>query len=141
MDKTFRDKIGPLAFRLALASVCLVHGFWKVQVAGGAGWNPEIATHWQLAIAWGELICGTLVLLGMQCRAAAAGLLVIVGAEALLNPSWDFWKNQIGQRDTTLIVLLLALGVASIGGGEWIVDLHLGGAGKASRKKSPALQA
>jgi len=36
---------------------------------------------------------------------------------------------------------LMALGVASIGGGEWIIDLRLGGSGtKSSRKQSPALQ-
>ena len=141
MDKTFREKIGPLAFRLALASICLVHGFLKIQVAGGAGWNPEIATHWQLALAWGQLVCGTLVLVGMQCRPAAAGLFLIVVAEAILHYRWDFWKFPIVQRDTTLIVLLLSLGVASIGGGDWIVDMRLGGAGgKQPRKKSPALQ-
>ncbi len=140
MDKTLRDKIGPLAFRLALASICLVHGFLKIQVAGGAGWDPGLATHWQLAISWGELVFGSLVLLGMQCRPAAAGLFLIVAGEAILHYSWDFWKFPVLQRDTTFVVLLLSLGVASIGGGDWIVDLHLGGAGKSARKKSPALQ-
>ncbi len=141
MDRAFRDKIGPMAFRLALGLVCLIHGFSKIRIGGGTGWNPALATHWQMAISWGELVCGILVIIGMQCRPAAAGLFLILLSESVLQYQWDLWKLPLREWETTLVFLLMALGVASIGGGEWIIDLRLGGSGtKSSRKQSPALQ-
>jgi hypothetical protein len=85
MDRAFRDKIGPMAFRLALGLVCLIHGFSKIRIGGGTGWNPALATHWQMAISWGELVCGILVIIGMQCRPAAAGLFLILLSESVLQ--------------------------------------------------------
>jgi len=140
MDRTLRDKVGPLAFRLALGLICLVHGFSKVRLSGGSAWHASLPAQWQMAIAWVELVGGLMVLLGMQCRYAAGALVLVMIGETILNYGWDLWQFPTREWETTLVHLLLAIGVAGIGGGEWILDLKFGGTGKTAKRRAPGLQ-
>src|SRR5262249_61117472 len=74
-----KDKLGPLALRLAVGLFCVYHGYLKIMAAGGTAWYPSLAVGWQVLIAWAEFASGLAVLLGFRCRTAAT---VVVGLTA-----------------------------------------------------------
>jgi len=140
MDQAMRDKIGPLALRLALGLICFVHGFEKIRVTGGSAWHSHLPVHWQLLISWAELVGAVMVVLGMQCRYASATLVVVIITETILKYGWNLWQFPMAEWETTLIYLFLAIGIAGVGGGEWILDLRFGGSAKPSKRKAASLQ-
>src|ERR1051325_7846671 len=79
----------PLVLRAALAVVFIYHGLDKATPASGYGahWVPDSPDHpalpiaLQLAVAWGELLGGVALALGLVTRIAALGIIAImVGA-------------------------------------------------------------
>ncbi len=83
----------PLLLRAALAAVFIYHGLEKVSPDNGYGWKwarvmkeeaPPVlvnAPPVQMVVAWGELLGGVAIALGILTRIAALGLLIImVGA-------------------------------------------------------------
>lgn len=140
MDRVMRDKIGPLAIRLALGMICLVHGFAKIRISGGSAWHGTLPGHWQLVIAWAELLGGLMVVLGMQCRYAAGTLVLVILSQTILDYGWNIWQFPMKEWETTLVYLLLAVGLAGVGGGEWILDLKFGAVTKSSKRKASGLQ-
>src|SRR5204862_541263 len=68
-----REKLGPLALRLALGLVCVYHGFDKIMASGGTHWTATLPAGWQLAIAWGPFTAGVAILAGLRCREVPFG--------------------------------------------------------------------
>src|SRR5438270_9835044 len=79
----------PLLLRVALAAVFIYHGLEKVKPEAGYGWHwademagvPPVLTSarpLQLLVAWGELLGGVAVALGILTRVAALGLIIIM---------------------------------------------------------------
>ena len=65
-DAFCRFTLVPLLLRAGLAAIFIYHGLDMVQKDGGAGWNPSLSRPEQLAVAWGELLGGIALALGME---------------------------------------------------------------------------
>jgi uncharacterized membrane protein YphA (DoxX/SURF4 family) len=132
----FRDKFGPLVLRLALGFVAIYHGYLKIAANGGTAWMPGVPVGVQLLLSWGEFAAGVAILAGYRCRLAASiylllsvGLLVHVhGAHVVRLP--------LRTLEPLLLTTLLALGIASIGAGEWTLSSASGSSVSASSKPS-----
>ena len=112
----------PLLLRLGLAAIFIYHGIDLVQKEGGAGWNPSLSKPEQLAVAWGELLGGIALALGLLTRLAALGIAVImVGAIAkvhwengfsILNKGWEY----------NFLIIVVCVAVMLLGPGNVAVD-------------------
>jgi uncharacterized membrane protein YphA (DoxX/SURF4 family) len=125
-----REKLGPLALRLALGSVCVYHGFLKIMVAGGTTWYPGLATGWQVLIAWGEFSAGLAILVGFRCRIAAVLVLAVTAGTLGWWQGWNVFKLPLLTLEPFLMILLTGLAVLFLGAGELSVD------GRGSKKAS-----
>jgi len=77
----------------------------------------------QLAVAWGELVGGFAMLLGLLTRLAALGLLVIqVGAVYLVTAEKGFSFARGGGYEYNLVLLAMCLALVLMGGGALSVD-------------------
>jgi uncharacterized membrane protein YphA (DoxX/SURF4 family) len=128
-----RDKLGPLALRLALGLFCIYHGYIKIMANGGTTWNSNLPLAWQLVVAWGEFAAGLAILLGFRCRLAAAGVLVLIGGLLIWSQGWRVWRLPIQSVEMTLLLLLSGLALLFVGAGELSLDRRA--AGKSPRKK------
>jgi len=137
----FKDKLAPLTLRLALAFVCLYHGFSKIMLTGGLNWNPSLPVGWQFLIAWGEFGCGAAILLGFWCRSAAA---VVVGL-IIGNIAWQYgarvFSLPLRSLEPTVLLLLVGLALLFLGAGELSLDARAGGSGSSGGGKSPRKKA
>lgn len=80
MDRIKSDLV-PLLLRVCLGIIVLSHGYIKIQLAGGEDWNPDLHPTAAVAVAWGEMIGGLALIIGLLTRVAALGIAVIqVGA-------------------------------------------------------------
>jgi uncharacterized membrane protein YphA (DoxX/SURF4 family) len=129
-----REKLGPLALRLALGLVCAYHGFVKIMAAGGTTWYPSLPTGWQLLIAWGEFCAGVAILVGFRCRWAAAGVLALTSGTWIWFQGWNLLHLPLKTLEPVVMVLLTGLALLFFGAGELSVDARAGG-GKLARKK------
>jgi putative oxidoreductase len=126
MVNTFvRDAVVPLLLRLGLAAVFLYHGSQQVSKDLGAGWNPDLPAPVQVAVAWGELLGGLAMAVGLLTRLAALGLIVIMaGAIALVHAPHGFdIQNHGWEYNFVLIVVSVAvflLGSGPIGLDRWL---------------------
>src|SRR5258708_3655757 len=83
--------LGSFLLRLGLAIIFMFHGYLKVIQDGGRGWSNSLSPETQVAVAWGELVCGCALFIGLFSRIAALGLAVImVGAITLQTGQYDF---------------------------------------------------
>src|SRR5262245_29328671 len=106
----FKEKLGPLALRLAVGFVCVYHGYLKIMASGGTAWNPGMTVPWQLLIAWGEFAAGLAILVGFRCRLAAAAVLVLSLGTLIW---WQGWKTlQLPLRTLEPIVVFLLMDLA-----------------------------
>jgi uncharacterized membrane protein YphA (DoxX/SURF4 family) len=83
----------------------------KVAFAHAAGNPPEALTYAgiQLAVAWGELLCGIALLLGVLTRLAAAGIIVImIGAIWAVTGAHGFSAAGGGYEYNLAIVAMCA---------------------------------
>jgi uncharacterized membrane protein YphA (DoxX/SURF4 family) len=77
----------------------------------------------QYAVAWGELLGGIALLLGLLTRVAALGLIIIqVGAIATVTAGKGFSVNAGGGYEYNIALIAMCLALVIMGGGTWAVD-------------------
>lgn len=111
----------PLLLRFALAVVFIYHGLNLVQSGGGFTWAnampdspPQIL---QAAVAWGELVGGIALALGLLTRIAALGIIAIMAgaiAKVHLPQGFDITKSGY-EYNMVLIVVALCLVIGGAG--------------------------
>jgi uncharacterized membrane protein YphA (DoxX/SURF4 family) len=80
----------------------------------------------QLAVAWGELVCGAALLLGMLTRLAALLMIVVqVGAILTVTGVRGFSMASGGGYEYNLALLAMCVAVLLMGGGEASADHFL----------------
>lgn len=124
--------LGALLLRVILAVVMFAHGYNHVfnggKLAGVASWFASLgfrAPRLQAALAsYTELGVAPLLLLGLVTPLAAAGVVgtmsVALVANHFKNGFFIFRKGEGYEYVLTLLVAALAL--ASLGGGQWSID-------------------
>lgn len=136
-----KDKLAPLALRLALGLICAEHGYLKIMAAGGTNWSPGLGTGWQLLIAWGEFAAGLAILVGFRCRIFAGLALALTSGSLVWFQGWGLLHLPFRSLEPTVLLLVSALAVLFLGAGELSVDARSSGnaAGpRLSRKKQAA---
>jgi putative oxidoreductase len=110
----------PLLLRAALAGVFIFHGLEKVrtETSYGLKWADAMpgappvlinAPPLQLLVAWGELLCGVALALGILTRIAALGLLVIMcGAVFTYTGQHGFSAVENGYEYNFVLILVCA---------------------------------
>lgn len=123
----------PLLLRLALAAVFITHGLDKVGSAAGFGFNwaekmpnppPPVL---QAMVAWGELIGGVAIALGILTRPAAVGIIIIMmGAIFTVHGPKGFSMSQ-GGYEYNFVLILVAASLVLTGAGTMSLDrvIHL----------------
>ncbi|HZY84177.1 MAG TPA: DoxX family protein [Gemmataceae bacterium] len=91
--------------------------------------------HWtQYAVAWGELLGGIALLVGLLTRVAALGLIVIqAGAIWTVTGTQGFSLAQ-GGYEYNVALLAMCVALVVMGGGTWAVDRFF----RRSTSKAPA---
>jgi uncharacterized membrane protein YphA (DoxX/SURF4 family) len=131
----FRDKLAPLALRLALGLVCAYHGYVKIMADGGTTWASGLSTPWQLLIAWGEFAAGLAIIVGFRCRVAAAVALALTAGTLLWWQGWGVLRLPLASLEPPFLLLVMGLSLVFLGAGELSVDARAGGR-TASRRGS-----
>ncbi len=131
-----REKLGPLALRLALGLVCVYHGFLKIMESGGTSWLPGLPVGWQLALAWGEFGAGVAILVGFRCRLAALAVLALTGGLLGWWQGWNLLRLPLRALEPTFVVLLMSVAVVCLGAGEIALDGRGSAGAKPARKKA-----
>ena len=129
-------QLGTFLLRLGLSAIFLYHGILKLNQKGGTDWHNELTEATQLAVAWGETVCGVAMLFGLLSRLAALGLIaVMVGAIFFQTGEFDFvfqglvlqskpgWAPVGYEYNFALIVMCLA--VLAMGSGMVSLDYPL----------------
>ena len=118
----------PLLLRAALAAVFIYHGLSKVSPETGYGTNwakPEfvqLPAVLQVLVAWGELLGGVAVALGLLTRYAAVGLIIImVGAVAKVHWEHGFGMEKLG-FEYNFVLIMVAAALALTGPGTFSLD-------------------
>jgi uncharacterized membrane protein YphA (DoxX/SURF4 family) len=125
--------LGSFLLRLGLAAIFIFHGYLKLVQDGGRAWSSSLDADTQMAVAWGETLCGCALLLGFLSRLAAIGLVVImVGAISLKTGKYDFiyiglrHANDEGGIPTgaeyNFALIVMCLAVVAIGSGKVAID-------------------
>lgn len=93
--------LAALVLRLALALIFLLHGAVKLEMQ--MSWTNLLDERTQVAVAWGEFLCGVLLLLGLFSRVAALGISVIMVGAIILVRKTDFLIDiQVGKHGMNL---------------------------------------
>jgi putative oxidoreductase len=128
-----------LLLRLSLAVIFIYHGLAKITGPfGGADWvtdmygrRPELQvpttltfTGTQLAVAWGELIGGAALLIGLLTRLSALGMIIIqTGAIVLVTGARGFSAETGGVGyEYNIALLTMCVSLLILGAGGWSVD-------------------
>jgi putative oxidoreductase len=112
--------VTPLLLRMMLASIFIFHGLDLVGGEGhqgGANWNPDLPAAAQLAVAWGQLLGGIALALGLLTRLAALGIIVIMGG-AIATVHWPHGFNGAKggfEYNAAIIVMCLCLVIGGPG--------------------------
>jgi putative oxidoreductase len=126
--------LGSFLLRVGLAVTFIFHGYLKLAQDGGKGWHDTLTTETQVAVAWGEFVCGIALLFGFLSRLAALGLAVImVGAIALQTGRFDYIYLAYIKSDPARVptgaeynvaLIVMCMAVLALGSGKVSVD-HL----------------
>ena len=121
--------------RVGLAIIFLYHGYLKLVVREYGGWSDTLPETTQVAVAWGETLCGAALLVGFMSRVAAAGITAImVGAIALQTGKLGFVNIEYlpkgkGVADQIPVgaeynfaVIVMCLAVIALGSGKVSLD-------------------
>jgi uncharacterized membrane protein YphA (DoxX/SURF4 family) len=130
-----REKLGPLALRLALGLVCVYHGFVKIMAAGGTTWTPGLPVGWQAAIAWGEFAAGLAILVGFRCRSAAALVLAVTVGQMAWWYGWGMFRLPLRTLEPVAVVVLMGLSLLFLGAGELAVGAGRTSPARAAKKR------
>jgi uncharacterized membrane protein YphA (DoxX/SURF4 family) len=124
--------LGTFLLRLGLAAIFIFHGFLKLAQGGGSNWHAQLDELTQIAVTWGELICGFLLLIGFVSRMAALGGTVIqVGAIVLQTGHWDFINTDYIPPNANLTptgyeynvaLIVMCLAILAMGSGKVSLD-------------------
>jgi putative oxidoreductase len=128
-DAFCRFTLVPLLLRAGLAAIFIYHGLDMVQKDGGAGWNPRLSRPEQLAVAWGELLGGIALALGLLTRLAAFGIAVIM-AGAIYKVHWAYGFSILAGREEgapggweyNFLIIVVCVAVMLLGPGNAAVD-------------------
>jgi putative oxidoreductase len=116
----------PLILRATLAVVFIYHGLEKVTPDNGFGakWMPAAADGnsglphaIQIAVAWGELMGGVAIALGLLTRIAALGIIAIMAGAivTVTGPAGFSLLNKGFEYNYVLIMVALALIITGAG--------------------------
>jgi len=132
-----RDKLAPLALRLALGLVCVYHGYLKIMANGGSAWYPAWPAGWQLLVAWGEFAGGLAILFGFRCRLAAVVILAITAGTFACWEGGHLLHLSLRTVEPTVLLLLVGLALLFLGAGELSLDGRggKGGFGKVAKRR------
>jgi uncharacterized membrane protein YphA (DoxX/SURF4 family) len=124
--------LASVVLRWGLAAIFISHGYLKLAVDWGRVWDPRLTEATQMAVAWGELVCGIALLLGFLSRLAAIGIIVMqVGAIALYTSHYDFIHIEFNRADPYRIptgteynfaLIVMCVAVVVLGSGIVSVD-------------------
>lgn len=126
--------LGLLLVRLALGPVLVVHGLNKVAGPGGLGgtarWFEGLGLrpawlHARLAAAT-ELGAGTLLTLGLLTGLDATAFVGLMAVAALTDHRGKGFFVFKGGYEYTLVIGVVAVGLAATGPGAWSLDRALG---------------
>ena len=124
-DQCKAKAYAPLVIRLALAVIFIYHGFGKVFGAGGFGtaWNPHgMPAVVQVLVAWGELLSGVAMLLGLFTRLAGVVIIVVMaGAIVLVHGQNGFDIMNMG-FEYNFALIAMALSVILSGPGALAIE-------------------
>jgi putative oxidoreductase len=140
-DALPRTDLATLVLRVGVAAVFIHHALHKVLDPGnawGANWVANLvntppgavdhSTYFsavQLCIAWGELLSGVALLVGLLTRVAVLGMILIqAGAVYFTVYSAAFSLTKEGGPEFNVIILAVCAGVLLLGAGRFSVD-HL----------------
>jgi len=133
-----------LLLRLGLAAIVLFHGGLKVAV-GHDQWDPHLPAAVQIVVAWGEVLCGVLLLLGLGSRIAAVGIIIIqagaiyfvTGQSTGFIGDWrsdyqGFMRVVTADYEYNIALILMAAALVLLGSGACSLDRMLFGRKKAA---------
>jgi putative oxidoreductase len=96
----------------------------------------------QLAVAWGELLAGAALVLGLLTRLATLGVIVIQAEATYLAATLpDFSLLKTGGAEYNVALLSMCLTLLLLGGGRWAVEQFFRRAPKPSTRATPAPEA
>ena len=104
-----KEKLAPLALRLALGSFCVYHGYLKIMAAGGTAWYPALPKGWQLLISWGEFCAGVAIVLGFRCRWAAGIVLALTAGTLIWWQGWNVFRLPLPSMEPTVMFFTLGI--------------------------------
>ncbi len=139
-----------LASRLALGALLIPSGLDKLMVNSTFGWRgPE---QWEVAfariaapisrffapdqmdilaqsVAWGEVICGALILIGFFTRPAVIPVICLALWQAAITKPFNYWGADgstglisVSPLAGLMVIVILGLGLLSSGGGSLSLD-------------------
>jgi putative oxidoreductase len=139
-----RGDIACLVLRAGLAAIFIYHGLDKILGAGhqgGANWLSEqlndpgiegdrgqssFLVAVQLAVAWGEILGGAALALGLFTRLAAAGMILFQAAAVyLIYYSPVFSPTKQGSAEYNFALLAMCVALVLLGGGWFSLDYYL----------------
>lgn len=122
LDSLTKNTLAPLLLRLGLATIFLYHGIDKVQQGGGTSWGGDMSVVVQFLVAWGELIGGLAVALGLLTRLAAAGLaFIMLGAIVTVHGEKGFSLRD-GGFEYNFALLVICIALILMGPGNFALD-------------------
>jgi putative oxidoreductase len=137
--------LASVVLRLALAAVFITHGSMKIEHEMGTNWyrfegeTPTAAV--QATVAWGELVCGLALAVGLLTRVAALGVIaVMLGALYMVTWRLDFIAvtHSIDTQGSTVgyeynyTLMAMAVALVILGAGKLSLDRLL------FRRRQPA---
>ncbi|AHM60137.1 hypothetical protein D770_09400 [Flammeovirgaceae bacterium 311] len=129
-----------LLLRVCVAGFMFTHGIPKLQklLAGGdIQFGDPIGigvTASFILIIFAEVVCSSLILLGLLTRFASFVLIIAMSVAAFVRHADD----PFSRKEPALLYLLIYITLLVFGPGRYAVDAMLGGGGKGAGKKKPA---
>ncbi len=124
IESLAKNTLVPLVLRFGLAVIFIYHGIEKVGQGGGTNWDQHLGTagFLQFLVAWGELLGGIAMALGLLTRIAAGGLsIIMLGAIATVTGQHGF-SLQDGGFEYNFAILVMCAALILIGPGNLALD-------------------
>jgi uncharacterized membrane protein YphA (DoxX/SURF4 family) len=134
LESFCKEKLAPLALRLALGLFCAYHGYLKIMAGGGTTWYPGLPVGWQVLLSWGEFLGGVALLLGFRCRLAAFLILVLTSGMIFWLQGSHLFRSPLQSLEQPLIILLSTLALLFLGAGDLSIDGGWGVKSSAARR-------
>lgn len=130
-------QLASFLLRVGLAVIFIFRGYIMLSVEGGRAWTDDLPEGTQMVVAWGEMVCGCAMLVGLLSRLAAVGLIVImVGAIVVQTGQFglvytEYLKTNPGRVPTgaeyNVAVIVMCLAILALGSGMVSLDYLLFG--------------